>query len=297
MKQNDLDRVQRWMHAVITHPDGIVAGADADKARELLDAGAGNLEAIVTRSTHLTGAERLAIYGNAYYSRLIDCTGEVFPVLKRTLGEEVFNGFVFGYLQNYPSTSYTLHHLGRNFVGYLCETRPEDAQWSDFLIDLARLEWEIYDVFDGPGLEEKESFEFESLLEIDPARWLNLRFKTAPCLRLLTTKYPVNNHYTLVRGTDEAIEIPFPGPDPENIAVSRRDYVVRRYHLSLPQYVLLTELQKGEPLGIALESCADAAQNDPSINLEHDLTSWFSYWSSEQSFFENISGESESQFS
>ena len=64
-----------------------------------------------------------------------------------------------GYLQRYPSRSYTLNRLGGDFANYLDETRPDrrddgevpDVAWPNLLIDLARLEWASGEVFDGPG--------------------------------------------------------------------------------------------------------------------------------------------------
>ena len=172
-KGADLNRVQRWFQAVVTHPEGLEAGAQSDEARKLINLPPGQLEKVITRSRALSAAERLAIYANAYHTRLLECLGEVYPMLKRTLGEEAFDALAFGYLQDYPSRSYTLNELGRHFPGYLQETRPTaheaDAEsvpagsagsqqgsmedWPDFLVDLARLEWAIYDVFDGVGVE------------------------------------------------------------------------------------------------------------------------------------------------
>ncbi len=290
----ELDRVQRWMQAVITHPDGVLDGADSEKATRLIDAGGGKLESVVTRSRALSASDRLAIYGNAYYARLLECLGEVFPVLKRTLGEELFNGFGFGYLQLFPSKSYTLNHLGDQFVTYLEETRPEaessgddesDSGWIDFMIDLARLEWMIYDVFDGPGLENADAFNLPDLLEANPGDWLDLRIRMAPCLQFLITDYPVNDHYTLVRQTEGELEVDYPKPARQYLAISRRNYVVRRYSLTFPQYELLTAMKEGHTLGEALGRCAEASQDEAMDSLESDLALWFKNWAGEACFF------------
>lgn len=289
----ELESVQRWMQAVLTHPDGVLKGADSEAAQQLIKAGAGNLESVVTRSRNLEAADRLAIYANAYYARLLDCLGEVFPILKRTLGEEVFNGFGFGYLQNYPSQSYTLQHLGQHFITYLDETRPDSSDsdagdWTEFLIDLARLEWTIYDVFDGPGLEAVAPSELPDFLELNQANWLDLHIQTAPCLQLLTVEYPVNDHYTAVRATDDEIELAFPQPARQHLAISRRNYIVRRYQLNGTQFALLQALQEGLPLGDALERCLDVAELDGDVDLETDLPQWFRNWSAEICFFASV---------
>ena len=68
--------------------------------------------------------DRLAIYGSAYYLRLLECMREEFPATAHALGEETFDGFAAAYLQQYPSRSYTLCQLGTHFARFLVETRP-----------------------------------------------------------------------------------------------------------------------------------------------------------------------------
>lgn len=292
---SSLDRVQRWMQAVITHPDGVLCGADGKAAREMIDAGRGNLESVVTRSRALEASDRLAIYANAYYARLIECIGDVFPVLKRVLGEEVFDGFAFDYLQTYPSRRYTLNDLGDQFVDFLRETRPDpdkekdEADWADLLIDLATLEWTIYEVFDGPGIEQDKVLEAGDVEGVDPSAWLEMRLQTPPCLRLLVLAYPVNPFYTAVRSTEDELEVPFPDSVTTYVAISRRDYIVRRYDLTRSQYELLKALQVGESIGQALEACTNVMPEEELDQLVVDVQTWFENWTAERCFFQAIS--------
>ncbi len=108
-----LDKIQKWMQAAVMHPDGVVEGVRSAEARAAIDAGAA--EEVVTRSKALTAEERLSIYGNAYYARLMECLREEFPATAHALGEETFNSFAVAYLQSYPSRSYTLCRLARTF--------------------------------------------------------------------------------------------------------------------------------------------------------------------------------------
>lgn len=296
----DLGRVQNWMQAVVTHPDGIEAGASADDARKLIEEWGGSLESMVTRSKALSATDRLAIYGNAYFARLLECVGEVFPILKRTLGEETFNAFAFGYLQDYPSTSYTLHDLGRHFVGYLRETRPPTeevenrevgiADWPAFLIDLARLEWTIYEVFDGPGMEGLDTFKVNGFLTMDPSRWGDFWIRCSPSLKLLTVDYPVNDYYTEGRKQQADFELGMPDRRRQYLAVTRRNYVVRRYEMSFPEYELLDALRGGAVLEDALLRCSDAAEVAGVTSLENDMPVWFRNWAAEGCFLGGIEG-------
>ena len=267
--------MQRWFQAVVTHPEGVEAGAQSVGGPTPHPTPPGQLEKVITRSRALSAAERLAIYANAYHTRLLECVGEVYPMLKRTLGEEAFDGLAFGYLQDYPSRSYTLNELGRHFPRYLQETRPTaeeaDAEsalagsteaeqglredWPDFLIDLARLEWAIYDVFDGAGVEGQPLLQADRFSAISPERWPEVRLGVVPCLRLLATRFPVNDYYTALRQAKDVVAVPIPSPRDSYVALTRRQFVVRRYNLSLAEFTLLHAIQQGEPLGQAVAAC------------------------------------------
>ncbi len=225
-----LDVVQQWFQAVITHPAGVAAGAAAEAAQSLVRLDRGELEQLVRRSSRLTAEQRLGIYANAYYARLLECLREGFPVLTQALGAEVFDGFAFDYLQRHPSRSYTLNRLAESFPRFLEETRPDrppaagpagDAPgpggagtaaaagrppaWPDFLIDLATLELAIAEVFDGPGAEGEPLLAAADLLALQAGgRFAAARLTPVPCLRLLRFRYPVNAFYTRARAARDA---------------------------------------------------------------------------------------------
>jgi hypothetical protein len=282
--------VQRWFQAVVTHPEGVEGGAESEEAQRLIRLQRGELEAVIRRSKNLTAAERMAIYANAYYARLLECLEAWFPVLRNALGEEVFNGFAFEYLQHYPSQSYTLDRLGENFARFLDETRPEEGGWPDFLIDLATLEWNIHQVFDGPGVEFQPLLTAEVLQAFPAERFAESRLVPVPCLRLLAFRYPVNAYYTAARAAEEGEEVPLPDPAPEWVALGRREFVVRRYPLDPLQYALLEKILAGATVGEAIAAAAEAAD---ASGLDDDalaagLQKWFRLWVAE-GFFQAIS--------
>ena len=285
----ELDTVQRWMQSVITHPAGIAAGIDSPTAQDQIDVDSEHIEEVITRSKALTSIERLEVYGNAYYSRLLECLRTVYPALANTLGEELFNEFAFEYLQAYPSRSYTLEHLGTHFAKYLDETRPaeepgdEGPSWPDFLVDLARLEWMVGEVFDGPGAEAGPLLDAEQLRDVAPEAWPHARLKTVPCLRLLMTRFPLSEFYMAARRDENPAP---PSPQDSYQAITRINYVVRRFDLSRVQYELLAALIEGESVGEALMCAAELAECDDE-QLAQDLQSWFAEWTSAQ-FFQAI---------
>jgi len=289
-----LDVVQRWFQSVITHPDGVEGGAESEEAQRLIRLNRGELEAVIGRSQSLTATERMGIYANAYYARLLECLAAYFPMLQKTLGQEIFEGFAFEYLQHYPSKSYTLDRLGENFARFLDETRPEPEEgeepgtvgWPDFLIDLAKLEWAINRVFDGPGVEGQPLLTAEALQTFPAERFAEARLVPVPCLRLLTFRFPVNAYYTAIRRAEEGEEVPVPDPGPEHLALTRRDFVVRRYPLTPTQHALLEKLLAGAPVGEALAAAAETSCLEDDA-LAAELQSWFRLWVAE-GFFQSI---------
>jgi len=278
---HDLEQIQRWMQAVLMHPAGAAEGVASAAARQAIDVPPEQVEGLVTRSSTLSALERLAIYNRAYYARLLDCLRESYPVLCHALGEEAFGAFALDYLQKYPSRSYTLNDLGANFPRYLRESRPPDeGGWPDFIIDLATLECAYNEVFDGPGVEGQPLLDPEQLSAISPERWPEARLVPVPCLRVLSFRYPVHRYLTAVRRKKEA---DFPAAAESLLAVTRRNYVIRRYELSRPQFVLLEALLAGRPVGEAISLAADVAGDDGE-RFAAALGKWFRDWTAEGLF-------------
>ena len=290
-----LDVVERWFQTVITHPEGVDEGVGSSQAQQLIRLGRDQLEQVILRSKKLTAAERVSIYANAYYARLVECLGECFPILKKALGEEVFGGFALEYLRRYPSQSYTLDRLGENFSRFLEETRPDRSDdgdrpaktnWPDFLFDLATLEWTVAQVFDGPGIEHERILAADDLQALPAERFGQARLIPVVCLRLLTFRYPVNDYYTAARRAGENEQVALPDPSIEHVAITRRDYIVRRHTLTPPQRALLEALQTGVTVTEAISAAAEISQLEDD-ELAGELQSWFRFWVAE-CFFQAV---------
>lgn len=278
----NLVRLQRWMQAVICHPEGVEAGIRSAAAQEQIEISPEQAELIINPSQAQCGIERLAIYSRAYYARLLECMQEEFPVLRQMLGNEAFDEFAFSYLQACPSRSYTLGQLGAGFAQFLAENRPpppsndgeSQAIWVDFLIELAAFERAISEVFDGPGSENLPALEPPQLLSISPERWADARLTVTPSLRLLRSRFPLNDFFTAAReGNDPSI----PAPRDTWLALTRRQYVVRRHDVSRPQYELLAALAAGQTVGEAIGRAIEHAMFDIE-SLGAELREWFRTW-------------------
>jgi len=288
--RHTLDELQRWMQAVVTHPRGVALGIESDQAQEQIDLVPEQAERIVARSRALSALERLNIYNQAYFARLLECLRHEYSVLAAALGEELFDAFAVGYLESHPSTSYTLGSLGADFPEHLAATRParetrtgDSTDWPEFMIDLARLERAVNEVFDGPGVEGQPLLDLARLVAIWPQHWPATCLVCAPCLRVVKLQFPVNEYFTAVRLGRTA---PVPQPELEFVAVTRRDYRVLRYALDLPQYELLCALIAGEPVGTAIARAAAVSHSADEV-LATQLHGWFQDWTA-NGFFRDV---------
>lgn len=265
-----LQQLQNWLQAVITHPGGV------------RPPGAATFEEIVPPTSKQSSAERLAVYASAYYLRLVDCLREFFPCLRFAMGDDVFDDFALAYLQRHPSQSYTLHHLADQFANFLNETRPAESDegcgWANFFVDLARLEHAIEFVFDAEGPEEPSPLERRQGEGL-PATTLTSQstLHLVPGFQLLAFRYPVSSYYTAWKHGQQPS---LPAPGEQQLALFRRDYIVRRHELTSVQHELLLALQAGESLEQSIARIAPQALSagETEETLATNLRTWFEQW-------------------
>ena len=240
-----------------------------DLQRQLLDAitqtkgsELGHIENQILPSQQQSAAERLAVYQHAYLARLLDVLRELFPCTRFAVGTELFDQFAAGYLRRYPPHSYTLGRLSDHWAAYLDETRPPDAEWGGFVVELSRLEHAIDRIFDGPGPEGLPPF------NLPAASDGNLRLSLVPGLELHAFAFPASDFFTAWKAGSEPA---WPASRPQFIALFRRDYVVRRHTLNREQFDLLAAIASGRSLSDSLQATANA---NPS-----EIQSWFAAWS------------------
>ncbi len=290
----ELARIQQWMQSVIMHPDGVEAGIESPGTRIFIDVAPDEVEGLICRSAAQSSIERLHVYANAYYARLLEVLESEFPALVHALGEELFQEFAFGYLQQSPSQSYTLSDLSAKFPEYLARTRPpnesDEPDWADFLIDLATLEGTYGEVFDGPGVEAQQLLQAGDLDEIPIARWPSVRLAPVPCLKLMTLKFAVHDYATAVRRQENPS---LSEPSPTWLIVTRRDYVVRRVAVDETEFAALAALVSGGTIADSLEAAQNLWFGDFD-QLARDVQRWFRDWSA-AGYFQRIADSDEAR--
>lgn len=283
-----LDQIQRWMQSVIMHPGGVTEGVASPEARKHLEVSPAGLDEVIAPSRALDSTQRLEIYVDAYFERLLECLREEFLATHQAMGDDLFHAVAFGHLQQYPSRSYTLSQLGARFPDYLAESRlhargaPEGSppSWSDFVIELASFERTQREVFDGPGIERQSPALMAELAKIPADRWGALRLKAAPCLRVRSYEHTVDTYWLAVC---DGRPLPSMEPCRRQIAIHRRGFALERHELTAAQCLLLQHLIEGQSLAAAIEATAATLSTDDGA-WQSELGDWFRIWAALQFF-------------
>ena len=244
--EKKLAELQQWFYTSITHPAGVRQGA-AEAASSLMMK-QGGIRDVVKPSATLNAADRLAIYHNAYFLRLVGVLEAEYPALKLALGNDLFTKFALFYLQQNPPASYTLYELSARLPDFLKATVPQEnvaEAWPDFIIDLVKLERMFQEVYRGHGTEGISLLTLTDWKQLSPALWSEYVLQPAPCLRLMQSTFPVHQFLLSAR---HKTEVPLPEPHQTWLAVNRINYHVKIYELQEEEYFMLNMLSQGQGL-------------------------------------------------
>jgi hypothetical protein len=241
-----LDRLQRWMQAVVVDPgtpdDAVRARAAAREVR------GERVADVILPSRTLTAVERVGIYHGMYLLRMEEALATDYPGLKHLLGPRAFFALVRAYVQAHPSRHFSLNRLGDHLPEYL--PRAPGLPRRAFSHDLARLELALSRVFDAP---QTPPLTPEAIAAVPPESWENVRLVPVAALALLAFRYPVGAYLDSVTEEHGHTHPPLRREDTWAV-VYRRDYSVWRKDLSRGAHLLLSELIAGRTVGEAVAS-------------------------------------------
>lgn len=186
----------------------------------------------------LSSEERVNIYAQMYFARLLDALYEDFPRVAAFLGCERFRDLVRAYLKEHSSTYPSLRHLGRYFADFL-DTQPEMLEALPFLSDLARLEWTRLEVFDAP---DAEPLQLQHLQHLPPEDWPALRFHLIPACHLLHSVWPVHEIWAAGEGEIWSAQV-----RPTVVRIWRQEFAVYHTSMDAVEQQALVRVRQGEP--------------------------------------------------
>jgi hypothetical protein len=221
--------------------------------------------------THrLTSNERLAIYGNAYYARLIETLERDFEALHTLLGDDEFTRLCERYIGTYPSRSPSLRFFGQHMAHYLSSHDPYNQHL--YLQEMATFEWmfiEAFDAPDAPVVNEADAAGVPSgrwpvlKLTLHPSlRWFNYRWNILPLWKAATENGDMPE---LVRLDSTAWCV-----------VWRHDLMTRYRSMETDEAVLMKAVQDGENFAGLCERLGEQGMEPEHISLRAAgiLKSW-----------------------
>jgi hypothetical protein len=249
-------------------------------------AGAAVAEAFIKPNDRLTAFERLQIYNQQYWWRLLGAFGEDFRGLRAVLGEARFDKLATAYLAAHGSSSWNLRDLGQHLVAFLeaqpAFTRPRTA----LALDIARVEWARVIAFDEA---EKPVLTAQQIARTPPGQ---LRLGLQPYLVLLELAHPVDDFMrTLKRSEISAVSNAVAATHPRSrqtftvrqsrtpihLAVHRVNFSVYYKRLDPEAYRLLLALRAGATLEDACGQAFAGSKELPEQSAAR-LQEWFARW-------------------
>lgn len=242
-----LASVQKWMQELLLNPYN-----DDEKIDE-----------IVKSSKKLDAKHHLAIYQRSYIARLRDCMAKQFTALEYALGEDLFIAFADEYLHHYPSKNYNLITLGEHFPTYLEATRPDKDQtkkeeWPDFMIELARFEYDMNIIFEEKA---EENYKVVSKETEDE------HLKLIPVFYPFQFKFPIREYYTAF-ANDLKPDLPI--AKPTYCAILRQNYQLSFHDINEGQFYFLSYLKEGFSISQAKEKMI----SEHSVSEDHFNEIW-----------------------
>ncbi|MCU7246339.1 HvfC/BufC N-terminal domain-containing protein [Pseudomonas koreensis] len=142
----------------------------------------------------------LAIYHNAYHSRLLEVLRHDYPAIRYWLGDDEFDQLMTTYIRQSPSVHYSLRWLGKGVGDFVHRYLvPEQGA---ALAELAVLEWAFTLAFDAPA---GMPLTINTMATLAPHEWPALRIKPTPSVQWLECRF---NTLAVWRSVKEEADFP-----------------------------------------------------------------------------------------
>lgn len=199
----------------------------------------------------LAGSERLAIYGNAYYARLIETLEQDYEVLHTLLGDDEFTRLCEQYIGAHPSRSPSLRFFGRHMSDYLSSHEP--YRHHPYLQEMAILEWmfiEAFDAADAPVVNEAGA------ASVPPERWPILTLTLHPSVHWFDYRW---NILPIWKSAMEDSDLPeLVRLDSKGCCVVWRHDLMTRYRsMDADEVIVMKAVQGGEDFAGLCEQLAE----------------------------------------
>jgi hypothetical protein len=221
---------------------------------------------IIRSDQRLAAVERINIYVNAYFYRLLECLKEEFPAALAVIGANDFAGLVRDYLVWRPPTEPSIFYAGRYLAEFL-RNHNLAKRWP-FIAELARLERATLESFHAP---EAPTLTGEEMRAIPPQQWPTIELRSHPGVEILYGEWRVSEMLSAVERGDEWVE---PKQEKNEVIVWRRGTNVHYRMLENAETDSLVLLQKGTSFAAICEAISANSSSDQVALIGRLLARW-----------------------
>jgi len=257
--------LQLWLKWIITDPRGVT---------EALNNSTSKVEKYESRYTRPTpsylgfivndGArspERLDVYAEGYFSRILECMAKDFAKTKKAIGEEAFTKLVAEYLKAHPSQFTSIDEVGFRFASFISDF--DGIALKEWVSDLAHFEWSWIESFYAEEIPPQSNWQDE--LAKNP----HAQILVHPSVRLVQSLWPIAK---LIRDLDSDTAIDSGELDQESrcsIVIYRFNDDVHWEEIDPSIFQILQNLKREASLGSALAQVQDIDPQVVSQNFSH----------------------------
>lgn len=221
----------------------------------------------------LANDARLAIYGNAYVSRLVEALEEDFPSIKAVLGESDFVELCQQYIQQYPSTFPSLRHFGQYLPEFLLHTGPYKDK--PYLFELALLEWSFIDAFD--AVDTKVAGDAD-VAQIQPELWPVMKMIIHPSVQVFEYRW---NILPVWRASADGETLPalMQLPEKETCLVWRQGLSTQYRTMATDESTMMDICRRGGTFAEICETLAETMEDEQEVPMK--AASYIKTWLSQ----------------
>lgn len=215
------------------------------------------IESDIVSTEKVPALQRLQIYQDAYYSRLLEVLQQDYPVLCHCLGSDEFEQLGRDYIDAHPSRYRSIRWFGSGLSHFANQHPLYSAH--PWVYELASFEWllmETFDACDHPVLM------LEEMAAIPPHKWAETRFIVSPSLRRLNLHWNVVALWKEKMEKDETKLLPEQTNTAVNWVVWRMGHEVQFASLTTDQAYLLDAMADNQNFGTLCEGLCKWVKED-----------------------------------
>lgn len=273
----ELVGIQTWFAGIITQ-----RLTDDDEIQEITPQGKliiDEAEKFVTRSQTLLPHERMQIYCQSYWTRLLDTLEDAYPLVASLFGRFEFRKLLaIPYFLATPANHWDLNLLGASFVTYLENTYHEKDR--PFVLQSAKVDLALQECFFSKT---SPHIDTSCLTEEELSNLLQKTLSLQPYIHCFELPYDLFSYREafLKEDVDYWLEHDFPKLEKSAtyfFVIFRNDALkVSWEKISQAEYLLLTAIKAGKSIEEACELLESAGEQIYQQALEN-IISWIQKW-------------------